>query len=96
MMHSSVFDYTPWKIQTIFERKARKFYTCEACGRDIIPGDRYIEYKPLPIRLKNGKFKAQKWRKRCIDHSPVYYEEAELYQEGHQIIMGVNYLCGRN
>ena len=96
MMQSQNFYFTPWKIQTVFERKARKSYTCEACGNEIVKGDLYLEYKPLPIRLIDGKYKAAKWRKRCIDHPPKYYDEAELYHEGHQIINSVSYLCGGN
>jgi len=87
MMQTMNFEYKPWKIHTVFERKARKFHTCEQCHADIIPGDRYYEYKPLPIRLKSGKFKAAKWRKRCLDHPPKYYDEAETYHEDHKIMM---------
>lgn len=85
-MRGSFYSESPWRINTVFERKARKFHQCEECGSDIIPGDLYWEYKPLPIRLIGGKFKAAKWRKRCWDHKPKYYDEANVYQEGHMLI----------
>ena len=76
----------PWRIKTVFQRKARKFYECECCGSDIIPGDLYYEYKPLPINIKGKKFKADKWRKRCWSCKPLHYDESKIYFEGHKIM----------
>ena len=96
MMQPYTIDYRPWRIHKVFERVARKSYICEACGCEIPKGDRYLEYKPLPYHLGKGKFKAEKWRKRCLDHPPKYYEEADLYHEGHLIINSVDYSFGGN
>jgi len=62
------------------QRKALKSYTCEKCGCEIPKGDLYWEYKPLP----DSKYWS-KWRKRCIDCKPIYYNEAEIYQNRDKI-----------
>ena len=46
------------------------------------------------IARRNGKYKADAWRKRCLDHPPMYYDEAETYHEDHQIIASPLYNNG--
>ena len=60
----------------LHQRKAKQSYECEKCGNEIPKGDLYYEYKPLP-----GKRYWSIWRKRCIDCKPLYYDEAEIYQD---------------
>jgi len=76
-----------WKINTATQRKALKFHTCELCGCDIIPGDLYYSYKPLPIYdTSTNSFRAQSWQCRCLNHRPRFYQTEQI-----QLFSEVNY-----
>ena len=66
------------KIHRMRETHAKKFYVCEKCEADIIPGDLCYSYKPLP-KFTNGKWRAQRWRRRCMSCPPQTYEEADYF-----------------
>ena len=67
-------------IHRLRETRAQKLYVCEKCGADVIPRDMCYSYKPLP-RLVRGKWRADKWRRRCCDCKPIMYEEATIYDK---------------
>lgn len=66
------------KIGKVFQRVAKKNYTCEKCGQEIHKNEHYYQYKPLPTRKHWFT-----WRNRCIDCKPIYYDEVHLYEDPH-------------
>ena len=73
---SQFFTPTAYLIHfpNIHNRKAKKSHICEVCSCEIPKGDYYYTYKPYPIN--NVWFG---WRKRCIDHKPLKYDEVFMY-----------------
>jgi len=65
-----------YKVNSVQQHKAQKSYVCEVCGCEIPKGDYYYTYKPYP--RKNYWYG---WRKRCIDHKPVIYDEVFYYND---------------
>lgn len=61
--------------------RALKSHTCEVCNCEIPKGDYYWIYKPLPT----NQFWFT-WRKRCIDHEPMYYHEVNHYEDPNSIL----------
>lgn len=73
-----MFNFKLTPIKALHQRRALKSKICEVCGCEIPKGDLYFQYKPY-----RGK-----WRNRCIDHKPLYYEESETYNENWLILSG--------